>query len=275
MLIRIQGENYYPKTMVFSGGEVNVTLPSVLPYEITDYAIKVKIKSSQDLIELLMVKDALDRKYVSMPVCSGLAIPYLPYARQDRVCNPGEALSIKVLANLINSMNFDVVETFDNHSDVSTALINNCWNYSAAHLMDRSESINNILTKPDVVLCSPDAGATKKTYEIAKRFGGLRILHADKIRNTKTGEITSTEVYCGALEGQDVFIADDICDGGMTFIKLAEALKAKGAGDLYLYVTHGIFSKGLEPLSAYKKIFTTDSLRSAEDKTDVLEVIKI
>ena len=275
MHIRVAQGNYYPKKIVFPGGELNVTLPLGLPDHIDGYLIKTKIKSSEDLIELLLVKDAIDRKYMDRSIKSALTIAYLPYARQDRICNEGEALSVSVLARLINSMSFDRVNTLDNHSDVSTSLINNCVNITPQLIMSRSSAIETLLTRSDIFLCSPDAGAIKKTYKISSHFGGIPIIKADKVRDTKTGEITRTEVNCDDLKGVAVLVADDICDGGMTFIKLAEALKSKGAGDLFLYVTHGIFSKGLEPLSMYQKIFTTDSLRSVEDKTETLEIIKI
>jgi len=271
--IRICGDNYYPSVMVFSGGEVNVTLPTILPYSIDSYTLKAKIKSSEDLMTLFMVKNALNVKYGSN-VTSQLIIPYLPYARQDRVCNPGEALSIKVMADLINSMAFSRVITYDNHSDVSTALIDNCNNKLPSQLIAQCGEINNLLTKTRVSLCCPDAGAAKKVYGVSKAYGGVPVVMAEKIRDVKTGEITHTEVYADDLGGQSILVIDDICDGGMTFIKLAEKLIAKNAGPLFLYVTHGIFSKGLDALSMYQKIYTTDSFSAVEDGNDKLYIIK-
>ena len=46
-------------------------------------------------------------------------------------------------------------------------------------------------------------------------------------------------------------IVDDTCDGGRTFIELAKVLRARNAGKIELYVTHGIFSKGLKELSEH------------------------
>lgn len=61
-------------------------------------------------------------------------------------------------------------------------------------------------------------------------------------------------------QGDDILIVDDICDGGATFLKIAKELPNT---NLYLYVTHGIFSKGLGDLSRYFiKIFSTDSFPS-------------
>ena len=271
--IRIAQENYYPKAFKFPGGEVNIQLPSRLPGGQCDYIVKAKIKSSDDLMELLLVKNALDIKYHDHR--SALKIPYLPYARQDRACNAGEALSIKVMANLINSMGFCKVLTCDNHSDVSTALINNCENYTPERLMAPCAEIEGLLTKTRISLCCPDAGAAKKVYSVSKTYGGIPVIMADKIRDVATGDITHTEVYCDDLGGQSVMVIDDICDGGLTFIKLAEKLREKGAGPIFLYVTHGIFSKGIGALSMYSRIYTTDSFASVEDGSDKLHVIKL
>jgi len=61
-------------------------------------------------------------------------------------------------------------------------------------------------------------------------------------------------------------IVDDICDGGATFILLAKELYAAGAKEVNLFVTHGIFSKGLIPLyeAGIKRIFTQDGEASEE-----------
>lgn len=54
-------------------------------------------------------------------------------------------------------------------------------------------------------------------------------------------------------------IVDDICDGGGTFIGLAEELKRKNAGKIYLAVSHGIFSKGIDKLDFLAHVYATDA----------------
>jgi ribose-phosphate pyrophosphokinase len=100
----------------------------------------------------------------------------------------------------------------------------------------------------EVVLVSPDAGATKKVLDVARSFTNkFDVVRADKVRNTSTGQITSTKIY-GEVLGKCCVILDDICDGGRTFTELATVLKRKGAAKVILYVTHGIFSKGTQIL---------------------------
>jgi len=73
-------------------------------------------------------------------------------------------------------------------------------------------------------------------------------------------------VKVDSLEGRTAIITDDICDGGYTFIKVAEQLKAKGASKVILFVTHGIFSKGLGVFDGLiDHVFTTDSFEHAPD----------
>ncbi len=58
-------------------------------------------------------------------------------------------------------------------------------------------------------------------------------------------------------------IVDDICDGGGTFNLLAQEFEkdpVANDSELHLWVSHGIFSRGLDNISpTIKKIYTTDS----------------
>lgn len=211
--------------------------------------ITMIFQSNTDLINLALLKDCVDRYYHNNVELS-LSMPYTPYARQDRVCNRGESLSIKVVADFINTLGFKNVYTKDNHSEVSTALIEHCRDTGIDVLAD---SLRVVLpNKLDTILISPDAGANKKVYAFAKSAGFKHVVRADKTRDVATGKITGTKVYWDLnldinpmKDSYDVCIVDDICDGGYTFIKLAEELKKHTEGKIYLYVTHGIFSKGL------------------------------
>ena len=70
----------------------------------------------------------------------------------------------------------------------------------------------------------------------------------------------------GDVAGRDVLIADDLCDAGGTFIGSAAALREAGARSVSLYVTHDLFSKGVEYLlsQGIERIWTTSSQGDAE-----------
>lgn len=254
-------QRFNVETFLFNGGEVSVKVPPEIQ-SANKIRIVSLIRNSNDLIALLMANDAVRRVNPSAEVSA--SIPYVPYARQDRVCNPGESLSIKVVADLINSCNFHEVFIADPHSDVTPALINNVYVYEQHHIVENRWTVIGKRELDNPILVSPDAGANKKTMKLAQTLGMESFIRADKIRDVSNGKITGTVVYCDDLKGRDVLMVDDICDGGYTFIKLAEALKEKGAGKIGLAVTHGIFSKGKEVLFEH-----IDQIYSEYDWSDI------
>jgi ribose-phosphate pyrophosphokinase len=82
---------------VFHGGEVNFRFENDLGQRgIKEVTIQAQIRSSEDVMTLLMATDAL-RQFGVEDI--HLDMPYVPYGRQDRICNVGEALSIKVFTD--------------------------------------------------------------------------------------------------------------------------------------------------------------------------------
>jgi ribose-phosphate pyrophosphokinase len=239
-------------TIVFNGGEVNVQVP----IEGIDFkkpiCLVALLKTSDDVMAMLLTVNAL-RAYD--PECTIHArLPYIPYGRQDRVCNKGEAFSIQVMSQLINNCKFSTVIIDDPHSEVTTALLDRVI------VRDQTEICKVAiplvrgalrLNGDAITLVSPDAGSNKKMGSICKEFGFSSFVRADKTRDMRTGNILETVVYADDLTGQVCVIVDDLCDGGRTFIELAKILKARGAAKVALVVTHGIFSKGKEPLNEF------------------------
>lgn len=233
---------YKTNSKHFSGGELHVIVDALKGYiNLTSITVTARLVSSDAIMELLLVTDALRRNFPNKNYT--LRIGYMAYGRQDRVCNEGEAFGLKVVCDLINNLKYDKVYLCDPHSDVNTALLNNCVVIDQTYIL---KYITQGFFKPiDVHLVSPDAGANKKCIKHCKDLGFKSMIRADKTRDIKTGDITGTTVFCDDLKGEPVVIVDDICDGGRTFIELAKVLKgSKNAGKVTLVVTHGIFSNG-------------------------------
>lgn len=207
-----------------------------------------------------------------------LYAPYILGARSDRKFEEGGNNYLKdVICPIINLLNFKTVTCIDPHSDVLEACI------KGFNKIEQSKIIFDILgtdwadTKikyGNFVLISPDAGANKKTYKLAEeiRYKG-DIITCSKERDTE-GKLTKTIVPITMKQHnmlhkgpyKDFIIIDDICDGGATFINIAKEIKAyfhesgKTESKIYLIVTHGIFSKGLEVLFEYfDGIYCTNS----------------
>lgn len=238
------------ETFNFSGGECQVKLPKICDFE-KEAHIKAVLRNSDDILCLLLAVDAVRR--LNPLVQLYLTIPYVPYARQDRVCADGEALSICVMANLINSLKANKVTILDPHSDVTSALIHNVVIKTIGEVIHNSILETHIFADK-LILVSPDAGAEKKVRTLAKtlskKSSDIEVITATKVRDPKSGDIIETHIY-GIKPDCSYLIVDDICDGGRTFIELAKVMKQQGAATISLYVTHGIFSRGLTTLFNY------------------------
>ena len=235
------------KSIKFSAGELHTKCVNTIRNgeggsRVNYVHVLADIASADDLIELALANEILDRHFPRKHVQRALTIPYLPYSRQDRVTEPGTAFSLKVCADIINMLEFDKVTTWDCHSDVGTALVRNCVS------VPQHEFVKSLVTAYRLSpnwLIAPDAGAAKKVG-LASHALGIPFAIANKARDLPTGEVTEMR-FAEKIFG-DVLIVDDIVDGGWTFIKLAEALKKAGASRISLYTTHGIYAKGLQPL---------------------------
>ncbi len=244
------------QSFTFSGGEPHIKIANNFDSNEV-VTITHRLNSFNDLGMLCVAVDALRRMDVKI---INLFIPYFPAARQDRVMIPGEPLSVKVYADILNAMQLNKVTVFDAHSEVTPAVVNNC------EVIPNHKFISEILKTigNNVKLISPDGGALKKIYKVSEFLGGVEVVECSKSRDVKTGKLSGFKVYNDDLQNTDCLIVDDICDGGGTFIGLAEELKKKNAGKLYLAVSHGIFNKGFDALKCFDGIFTTDTVRDFE-----------
>lgn len=239
--------------LTFPGGEEHVKLDPASLNTRHHLVIDARVGSASDLLRVLVLNDAVARLSGAFTT---LFIPYLPGARQDR----GAPLTARVYADLINSMDFDQVIAVDPHSDVMPALIKKLDIIPAtavfpAHVLpDQSRT----------TLITPDQGACKRVEEIAGRFGFTRLAYARKHRDFATGKLSGFSIE--PIYTSQAIMVDDICDGGGTFIGLAEEIIRVQARTLnpmphlHLWTTHGIYSKGMDELGpVFKRIVSTDS----------------
>ncbi len=223
-----------------------------------------------------------------------LYIPYCIGARSDRKFMEGGINYVKtVIAPIINSQGYSKVTILDPHSDVLEACINNFEKLDNVDLVSfafkdyfLSKGFRFYTWGPSnfdgVRFISPDAGALKKVFHVAEALKYRNeVIIASKHRNIETGNIDYTNVPMSVHDAdKDVFIIDDICDGGRTFIEIAKAVdevrklsssvKRENYGKNYLIVTHGIFSFGFDFLvQHFDGIYCTNSVRDIQDGTIV------
>jgi len=231
--------------------------------------IRSRFNSFKDLELIICATQAL-RNMGATDI--SLYVPYFLGSRSDRKFQDGGVNYLKqVVCPIINSQNFEKVVVMDPHSDVLEACINNF------HKRDNSNIVTEAILNcniGDIALVSPDAGALKKIYDIAKMFNIDNVTTASKIRDIKTGNIIRTELPEIKLDGiESVIIVDDICDGGRTFVELAKEIRKQTHKPIYLVVTHGIFSAGFGLLSEYfDKIYCTNSVSDIEQNDKLVQL---
>lgn len=185
-----------------------------------------------------------------------LLLPYLPYSRMDRpIPESGDPFSLKIYGDLLNTAKFSKVYTLDVHSDVAYACVDNLVNINIKDIINIGYPKDHEIY--DKTLVIPDQGAAKRLYTLKSDFDNS--VMAVKHRDTNDGSL-KIECVVGDVKDRDCIIVDDICDGGGTFVLLANELYKRGAKSIELWVTHGIFSKGLDHLydAGINKIRTTD-----------------
>lgn len=285
----------------YPGGEVYIKDDIYINGPVAN--VQVRIESSDDVMALLLTVNALKRMGIFDYNNSVLYVPYFPYARQDRATMEGvnQSLSAEVMADLINYLNFRSVVVSDPHSDVTPALIKRCQTIDQTDTMESFFQFlfNDRKQEPgDVVLVAPDAGAMKKIYKLAERYNIHQVIHAEKVRDMSTGQITGTKIHGEIDPGKHYVIVDDICDGGRTFIEIAkeirrldqlirEQIKDRNARldklnviiprtEIHLAVTHGIFSKGIAPIidSGIDLIFAQNPWQTYIDNINLYECFR-
>jgi ribose-phosphate pyrophosphokinase len=196
--------------------------------------------------------------------------PYIFGSRSDRVFEKGGINYVKdVLAPMINNLGLESITCYDPHSLALENAINNLIIVKPYSLI--TDAISEITNGFDcgISIISPDFGAYKKVWDYAEHLNSITsgvcdidIVSCEKVRSVK-GEILKTTISHQPKFAKSIII-DDICDGGRTFIEISKALGGY-TGDLHLFVTHGIFSKGFDELNRhFTKIYCTNSVKDIE-----------
>lgn len=242
------------KTFIFPDGQPHIKVETH-EIEFRSVTVEMAIRNPTELLQILLVAQVLRQQGYSE---INLDIRYLLGARMDRAISPDDPFTLECIARLINGAGFSKVRILDVHSEVATKLIRNSINVLPFKVFDQ---VCHTLGGPAIV--QPDKGAYERVSRLCNYNYAGPIIQCSKVRDMATGALTGFKADISEGPGRcyvpfNALIVDDICDGGGTFVGLAKELRAKGAEKVYLYVTHGIFSKGL-PLEGIDQVFTTDS----------------
>lgn len=192
---------------------------------------------SEQIMRAIMIANALKNVGASYIT---LDAPYLPYSRQDRVCNTGESDSLAVLIGMLEHQ-FDRIKTLDAHNPkvLDSLVINEQVRYKIELAK---------YYKDGLVMVAPDKGAIGRCYLAANNYPVV-VLNKTRKLSGISQSVESADDAQWIKTAKSLLIVDDICDGGATFISAAKVLREFNlTAELHLFVTHGIFSQGMEKL---------------------------
>lgn len=245
------------KKIQFSDGGSSIKLE--VPQKLIDYPPSAYYSISVDpttkvddyLWEIYLTLDALHRTFKDNGNFKRiLHLPYLPHGRADRVFEVGNPFPLNLFIKQI-LLQFDEIHLTDPHSSW-------CEEHIPSEMLSiRSqhqcfiEVVGNDIKSGDVLI-APDKGSLKKIYKLQQaldtRTIATFVVEAGKKRDIETGKVIETILPEFDFNGKTAWIVDDLADGAGTFIPLAEKLKGRGVSKVNLYITHGIFAKGLDIL---------------------------
>lgn len=255
-----QGNNIAYEIKKLPDGHQHIDLSSLKTLTADEVTIKMRLRDGNDMFILKQAVDAI--RYVRPNIAIELHCMYLLAARWDRRMYVGDSFDLKIVIEDLNRLNFSSIRFTEPHSAISSAITTRSYNYTPLdHYV--GHYVKHLKANENFVIFAPDLGAVKRVEGLIKDQGlnvGVGYMH--KERELTTGKILGMKVLdAPALNDTTVLIFDDLCDGGRTFIEASKLLKDKGVNRIVLAVTHGIFSKGYEPLfeGGIDEIITTDS----------------
>jgi ribose-phosphate pyrophosphokinase len=189
---------------------------------------------SDNLVELLILINTLK---VNGAKKISVIIPYFGYAKADHVNPKGASLTAKLMAQAIEMAGADKIMAINMHSErVRKFFKKKLIHLSAMEILAshyrREELIN-------FIIAAPDKGGVPRAQEFACLMSNELVI----VEKSRSGFDKSkvVEVY-GNVEDKNVIIVDDMIQSGGTMLGAAREFKKRGAKNIYIAVTHFVFS---------------------------------
>lgn len=190
---------------------------------------------NENLMELLILLDAFKRASAGRIT---VVLPYFGYGRQDRKAAGREAITAKLVADLLTTAGADRIVAIDLHAPQ----IMGFFNILVDHLYGSPVLLDFVRSLPykDIVLVSPDVGGVARARAFAKKLDEAPIAIIDKRRSQhNVAEVMSV---VGDVKGKVAIMVDDMVDTAGTLVKGAELLLKEGAEKIYACTTHAVLS---------------------------------
>lgn len=229
-------------TKVFPDGESYVKLPSTERLEEVLLINTMFPDQDKRFVETLLMCDALTRNGTKRIT---LVVPYLAYARQDKVFLPGEPVSPKPLGQALRCVGVEEMFVVEAHSEEAIGALG-----LKSHNVRVSDSLRRAVEaldeKPQVVV-APDSKASGRARALAESLG-LEFMCFKKQRDRVTGHVETTPEIEVDVKDKTVVFVDDIISTGGSVASAASTLKKRGAGQVFAVAIHALMVGNAEQL---------------------------
>jgi ribose-phosphate pyrophosphokinase len=254
---------------VFPDGEFYVRLEGSVEGETVAVVQTTGPPQDQRLIQLALIVDAVRRNNARRVIA---VVPYLAYARQDKVFLKGEAVSIEAIARMLDAAGVDSLITVNIHEkNVLTKFPFPAKNLSAAPLLAGYFKQREFR---DAFAIAPDKGAIEMVQEAAAVLG-CEYGYLEKQRDRYTGLVSIKKKELD-VKGKKAIIFDDIISTGGTIVVAANLLYELGAIEVYAACVHPLLIGEAEKRlreAGVKEIVGTDSIPSLVSKVSLAPLI--
>ncbi|MBN1357671.1 ribose-phosphate diphosphokinase [Candidatus Bathyarchaeota archaeon] len=199
-------------------------------------------------------------------------VPYLGYARQDKMFLEGEGVSVETVACMLNAAGVDSLVTVNIHAEAALKK----FPFPAKTLSAIPLLAEYFVEKGygKAFALAPDKGAMY-IAEQAQRVLGGGAGHLEKKRDRYTGQTTQTGEGL-KVKGQPVIIFDDIISTGGTIVGAAKILRELGAANIFTACVHPVLVGDAEQRilgAGVDEVVGTDSVPSHVSKVSLAPLI--
>lgn len=234
---------------------------------------------NDNIMELFIMIDALKRGSAKTV---NVIMPYYGYQRQDRKDYSRAPISASVISRCLESLNVNRVIVYDLHANQISGFFSNLCPldnlYSESYFINyiKKNIMAEYFDKNDTVIIAPDAGAMKCNYRVSLK---LKCASGSIFKNRNKDGVIDNMLLMGDVNNKNIIMIDDMIDTAGTICEASKLLKNKGAKQIFVFATHGLFSKNaIERInnSNIDKVIITNTVENSliknERKFDVIDV---
>lgn len=227
---------------------------------------------NDNLMETYLKADAAKRAGAAKVIA---VMPNFDYARQEKRMEQGEPIAARLNMDLLKTSGVDEIITTDLHTPAIEGFAQN--NMPVTHL-ESMETMKDYFKEQGIenlIVVSPDLGGTKRADKLAKA------LDCDKAivyKHRQAHNEATAETLIGDVQGKNCILYDDIIDTAGTITEAAKLLKRKGANDIYVCATHGLFNgNAMQKLNEapIKEVIVSNSTPKKENASEKIKQIDI